>query len=121
MGWTNLEKIKFIGKYEGGNDVNRKEIIQMSKDLGYKIIIFEAALDEAILGLSFSHDRTPVVAYDQIKCIEVIERTGKTREQAVKMFEEELLKDHGEGSPVFIMTGGDKACSSNSANVGMYM
>jgi len=82
--------------------MKKEEIMKMAEDLGYEIVIL-GGLDEAIIGLSFQKDKHPVVAYDQVKCIELIEGTGKSHEEAVSFFQDKVMGDYGAGSPVFIM------------------
>ena len=101
--------------------MDREEIIKIGKDLGYELVIFKE-FDEAIIGLSFKNDKKPVVAYDQKKCVEIIERLGNTYDEALKIFEAKVLgAEFGENSPVFILTGEGRECYSRSAPVAMYM
>ena len=64
--------------------------------------------DDAIIGVSERFGRSPIVAYDKDKCIQVLmDRDGMDYEDAIEFFNFNVIGAWvGEGTPEFITTLG---------------
>jgi hypothetical protein len=64
--------------------------------------LFADGFEDAIIGLSYRFGREPVVAYDQAKCIEILQR-DMTYEEAIEFFDFNTIGAWvGEDTPTFI-------------------
>ena len=62
-------------------------------------------LEDALLGIGWQFNRR-IAVYDYQKCLEILERDGMTRDEAVEFFEFNVVGAWvGEGTPVFLELG----------------
>ena len=88
---------------EGEKKVNSPEekIEQIRETLGEALLM--DGFDEAILGICERCGASPVVAYDYIKCVEILVDQGLSRDEAMEYLEFNCVNAYlGEGTPVFI-------------------